>query len=305
MNWDDLKFFLAVAKSRSIRGAADRLKVSHSTVSRRIDALEDGLGVRLFDRLPSGYVATITGEELLKVGGQVAATIDDVERRVLGRDTQLAGEVRVTMPNHLAYCLLMPDLERFSREYPEIEIELIVSYERFDLVKREADIALRITHSPPDHLIGRKVAAYATGVYATPQYLASHDLEHAPEDACWIGWNDTQPFPEWVRNSAFPKTPAKGRINDAVMQLVATKSNLGIGMLPCFMADQENALVRVVPETSKPRHDVWLLSHPDLRETARIRTFSRFITTALKAKRDLLEGRRTAKSSHEPNPAIP
>ena len=128
MDWDNLRIFLALANQGSVRAAGAALGISHSTVARRIEAFEDQLGVRLFDRTPSGYALTAAGEEMLGVAGRVDEEISALERRILGQDTRLAGEIRVTLPDAIVSDLLMPDLADFTRDYPDIDLEIILSY---------------------------------------------------------------------------------------------------------------------------------------------------------------------------------
>ncbi|TDJ40550.1 MAG: LysR family transcriptional regulator [Gammaproteobacteria bacterium] len=289
MDWDDLRIFLAVADAGSVRGAATRLGVSHSTVSRRIDGFEKELGVRLFDRLSAGYTLTPAGDDIVGLGTSVSTTIDEIERRIVGQDSRLTGEIRVTAPDLLACSLLMPDIEAFNRRYPEIGIELSVSYVPVDLRRREADVAIRITDTPPEHLVGRRLGRYASAIYVSNGYAAEHDLDDH-STLHWIGWNDLNRFPEWVRESAFPNVPTRGRFPNAMVQLAAARAGLGLAMIPCFMGDPDPALVRVVPEPSLPDHEIWILTHPDLRDTSRIRAFMRHIADCFARRRDLLSG---------------
>jgi DNA-binding transcriptional LysR family regulator len=290
MNWDDLKIFRAVAATGSVRRAGAQLKVSHSTVSRRLDALEHDLGVRLFDRLPGGYQPTPAGAEILELTNDVSTAVHRIELRLVGQDNRLTGEIRVTAPDLLAYGILMPVLGRFNELYPDIVISLNTSYEIADLNKREADVAVRITEAPPGHLVGRRVATYAMAAYASPAYLEVHDLKQSA-GLNWIGWSDEEPFPSWVRDSALPNVPTKGHYPNALVQVAAARAGLGIAMLPCFLGDTEPGLVRALPRLERQTYAVWVLTHPDLRNTARIRSFTRFLADAFAAQAELLEGR--------------
>ena len=175
MNWDDLKIFLAVAEAPSMRVAAKSLKISHSTVSRRIETLEENLGVRLFTRMSDGYQLTESGRELLPVALNMDESLHTFGRHIAGRDDELKGQVCVTMPDAAANSLLMPHLADFMAEYPEIQVKVNDSFELFDLSRREADVAIRFTNSPPEHLIGRKIGKLHQAAYATKTYLATHD----------------------------------------------------------------------------------------------------------------------------------
>lgn len=289
MNWDDLRFFLAVASKGSVRAGSQLLGVNHSTVSRRINAFENKIGVRLFERLSSGYVLTPAGEDMLASAQRIESEFDSLDRRVFGQDTQLSGVLRVTAPVHMIR-LLMPDLVAFTKVNTGIELEIVSSYAEFNLTKREADVAIRVTNTPPEHLVGRKVASYATTIYASDEYLASHDIND-PSSLNWIGWDEGTHHPKWVKASEFPCVPARHQVNDAVTQIEATKAGLGIGMLPCFMADVEPTLQRLSSKQPAPRHDIWILTHKDLRDIARVRLFNDFMVEAIRNRRDLIEGR--------------
>lgn len=292
MDWDNLRVFMALAREQSVRAAATALGVSHSTVSRRIDAFEQDLGVRLFERLPDGFVLTPFGEDTLKTAQNLEDSVNGLQRRVQGQDARLHGALRVTMPDLLAAKLLMPDLAAFGERYPDIDLEVAISYTPFDLTRREADVAIRITRDPPEQLIGRKVITFARAAYAARDYLARHDPQHQPESVTWIGWDDHTRHPSWVRATAVPNAPVRGRMNNAMVQLAACKAGMGLALLPCFMGDSEPDLARVPPGKPEPAWDIWILTHEDLRSTARVRAFMDFMAEAFLSHRDLLEGRR-------------
>ncbi|GLQ16457.1 LysR family transcriptional regulator [Maritalea porphyrae] len=290
-DWDDLRFFLAVAKKGSIRGAAGLLSVNHSTVSRRIDAFEKKLGSRIFERMPSGYFLTATGEEMIRSAERIESEVDAVNRRVAGRDTKLHGLLRVTVFDSLVQKLLMPEFVAFTQAFPAIELELIVSHSMANLTRREADVAIRISNDPPDSLVGRRLVKYATSTYASAEYLATHDLKNNPEAASWIGWDDQTPDPQWVRESDFPAVPVRHKIFHPLSQMEAAKLGLGLTMLPCFLGDTEPALQRVPQASVTPSREIWILTHEDLRQTARVLQFTDFIAKGMQSKKNLLEGR--------------
>ncbi len=304
-DWDDLRIFLALVSKGSVRAAAESLDVDNSTVSRRIRAFEQKLGVRLFERLPTGYTPTSAGEDMLDSAQQVEEEILALERRLLGQDTRLTGELRVTMPDLLAMKLLMPDLATFTQIYPGIGLEINVSYEHLDLTKREADVAIRLTDNVPEHLVGQRLLQQATAAYASTTYLAQHDLADVPAhdlsslaSLTWLGWDDQMTYPKWVKESNFPTVPVRHRLNNAVLQLEAVKVGIGIGVLPCFIGDQEPSLRRLPPGRPKLGKHIWLLTHPDLSNTTRVQTFLDFMASAITSRSDLIEG-------HCPQPSIP
>jgi len=290
MNWDDLKIFLAVAEAPSMRVAAKTLKVSHSTVSRRIEALESTLGIRLFDRRPDGYKLTESGTELLPVALNIDENLHSFGRNIVGRDSEMKGQVCVTMPDASAISLFMPHIFDFMKEYPDIQIKIADSFEVFDLSRREADVAIRFTNSPPEHLIGRRIGTTFQAAYATPEYLEKYNPADPDSDAKWVGWGTPEDRPNWItKHSPFPHLGISGHFNNVLLQLQAVKSHVGLGYFPCMLAHNEPNLVRV--SEPKPFFDVWLLSHRDLRAAARMRTFRQFIIDRIPLFAAALEGK--------------
>lgn len=290
MNWDDLKIFLTVAKEGSARSAAEKLSIHHSTVTRRIEAFESSQKTRLFDRFPTGYALTIAGEELLQAVTRVENEINGIERHILGQDIQLQGDIRVTMPDCLAIGLLMPDLVNFMESYPGVNLVVLLSYDLLNLTKREADVAIRVTDNPPEHLVGRKVSHVQCATYASPNYIKQNGLPKCLDSAHWIGWDSPTSNPEWLRKTEFPSLPLRGRLNNVLAQVAAAKAGLGVASLPCFMGDREPELQRIFPGQSRPCHDIWVLTHRDLVSTLRIQTFMDFMAAAFRQKKDQLEG---------------
>lgn len=275
MNWDDLKIFLAVAEAPSMRIAAKNLKVSHSTVSRRIDALESDLGVRLFDRMPDGYRLTQAGDELLPTALTMEESLHTFGRSVAGRDDELKGQVCVTIPDVIVVTYFMTMFADFMAEYPDIQLKVHDSFEVFDLSRREADVAIRFTNSPPEHLIGRKLGNLHQAVYASADYLAEHNPSAPDSKAKWIAWGQPDERPAWIERSPFPHLGVAGHFNNMMIQYQATKQGVGLGYFSCVLGDADPDLVRI--SDPKPTMDVWLLSHRDLRAAGRMRAFRQFM----------------------------
>lgn len=290
MDWDNLRYFLAVARKGSIRAASIDLAVNHSTVTRRISAFEKNLGVRLFERLSGSYLLTATGEEMLKSAQAVEEEIIKLDRQVSGRDSQLHGTLRVTMPPILATHLLMPDISSFTKLYPSINLELAFSNENFDLKKREADVAIRLTSNPPDYLVGREILQPTKGVYGSHEYLANKNLEEI-DDFQWIGWEEHASKYNWNELSKYAAAQTTHTADDLLVQLEAVKSGMGLAMLPCFIADTIPNLIRLELLDMHSCGAIWILTHEDLRATARVRVFIDFITKAVDQHLDLVEGR--------------
>ncbi len=297
MNWDDTRLFLVLARSGSARSAAAEQGISHTTVTRRVDNLEADLGVRLFDRDVRGYRLTGEGELMMKSALRAEEALLTAQRQLQGRDAQLSGEIRLTTANMIALHLVMDDLSEFTRLYPDIDMNVLISYDLFNLSRREADVALRILRqdsSPPEGLIGRKLITMNSCYYAGKDYLTENNPYSPNSTARWIGWDDFERFPEWVLASPFPSLPVYGRMNDAMLQAEAARCGLGLTVLPCFFGDRIDGLQRIPGCEPYANFDLWLLSHPDLRDAARMRTFRAFITAAVKRKTPILLGEVTA-----------
>lgn len=293
MNWDDIRLFLALARHGSARAAAETLGVSHTTISRRADQLESDLGTRLFDRDVSGYRLTAAGETLQTQAQRAEEALITAERQLQGRDAELSGVIRLTAPDIIATHLIMKDLVTFTRQYPDIDLQVLMSYDVFDLARREADVAIRVIGEgrlPPEDLVGRKLVTITSCYYASPGYLKLHDPNIKNSGARWIGWGDDERYPDWVKQSPFPDIPAHGKLNNAALQAEAVKQGMGITTLPCFVGDTIEGLQRIPNTKPYDNYDVWLLSHPDLRDTARLRTFRKFMTQVFEEKRPLLTG---------------
>ncbi len=293
-SWEDLRFFGAIARTGSLSGAARELHVNHSTVFRRLNALETSLGVRLFDRLQGRYVLTTAGESMDSGVERVHNEIDALERKMLGQDHQLAGEIRLATTDALAQNYLQPNLLRFHQRYPRVRIELLCSNLFFDLSKREADIALRPTNDPPGHLIGRELARSAWAVYGAPAYLEDRDppRDEADLKAHTLIAGDSSlagvPANRWIQARAADTTAMQA--DSFVTQWSAARTGFGLAVLPCVLADRDAGLIRVLGPIKELETGLWLLTHPDLRQTTRIRTFVGWLGEAIIKDRALFSG---------------
>lgn len=284
-NWDDLRIFLAVARAGSLSGAARRLGVNHSTVFRRIAGVEDTLGVRLFERLPTGYALTPAGEETLRIVESIEAEVATLDRTITGQDLRLSGTVRLTAVDMLAFWLLPDHLRAFRTAYPGIEVEIVVGNEALNLSRRETDIALRIGNTPPETLVGRRVGRLEFAVYGSPEYCAAHPSRDLAQHD-WIGFDNAHAALTRQLEALLPGVRPTVRTNSVACAVRLTKAGLGLAVLPCAIADHKHDLTRVaaLPETFGL--DLWLLTHEDLRHTARIRAVLEFLTPALSASLD-------------------
>ena len=284
LDWEDVKCFRAAADNGTLRAAAMQLGVHHSTVSRRIENLEKQLRARLIERTPDGHVLTPAGEDILKAADAFAAELQDADRKIAGRDDVLEGVVRVTAANPIAIAALAPHLHRFADANPELHVHLLTSFDVLDLARREADVAIRMENNPAEDLVGKRLFPYFETVYASPDYLAAHNLETDPGSARWIGWRSSDTSGSvWVRDTAFPNVPVWGAMPDLAVQQMAARNGLGLAMLPCILGDRDPDLVRASKRPPTPARDIWILTHPDLRRVARIRAFMQFTEAILRS----------------------
>ncbi len=298
LDWNDLRHALAIGATGSLAGAARSLGVAHTTVLRRLDALEAHLGSRLFDRLRSGYQPTEAGQLLLEQARHMAERADEVERQVLGRDRELTGVLRVTTAFVVMDHLLPQPLADFARAYPGIEVEVVENAFLVDLAsrhadadqgwtRREADVALRLSGQVAEHLVGRQLGITQCRVYALrgapdlPQTVTP--LEQLTRHAPWVAFErdaSTRVYDLWLRQR-LAQAVVRVRVDIFNAKAAMLRTGIGVGVLPTFMEAKHPELVAVsepIPELAQP---VWIVTHPDLRQTARVRAFMRFVGDAL------------------------
>ncbi len=286
----DLRTLLAIAREGSLAGAARRLRVNHSTVFRRLAAIEARLDTLLFERRDGSYVTTAAGEDLLRTAERVEAEVEALERRLSGRDLRLTGSLRLTAPDDIAEVLLMPALAAFRRSYPDITVELVIDNRMLSLTRREADIALRPTREPPETLVGRRIATLASTVYRASSATRVGDKDLATEP--WIAWDEgagPPPVARWLE-SRIDRNAVVYRSNSLLNQASAARAGLGLAILPCFQADPDSGLQRVMDPPAELDTGLWLLTHPDLRRAARVRALLDLLYETLKAMEEQLCG---------------
>ncbi len=284
LNWNDLRFFLAVAEMGSLSAASRNLNVNHSTVFRRINQLEDTTAVRLFERLADGYQLTQAGEDMMQHVARIRDEVDTLALQVIGKDFQPKGLVRITAPDSLAYHYLNYYLERFCKQHPGINVDLNVSNEDLDLSKRETDIAIRATSNPPQHLIGQKVASVSWAFYASKKYLR---LRGEPSSMTELTGHDLiGPDGRISHLKAFQvlhgELTPNYRLRGNNLMVIASfaAAGCGIALLP---DDQlHTGMQRLFALQPEVASDLWILTHPELRATVRIRLLSRFLVKSFR-----------------------
>ncbi len=282
MNWDDLRYFLALSRAETLSGAAKQLTVKHTTVSRRIHALEEAAGSRLFDQHPRGFTLTSAGQDVLQYAQTMEEQMLELNRTVLGRDTRLSGPLRITtfdtmLERH------MDVIAEFSARYPYVELDFTCSYSLHSLTKRDADIALRMTQQPPEHLVGRRLSRWDFAPYGSRALVEAHDGSTNLSDYKWVvpakhlGAKGTE---NYIRKNA-PNRKGELILDHAGAIRSAVKHGLGVAILPCRVCDDDPAFVQMAPPTPEMATHLWLLTHPDLRNTARVRAFTELVGNAL------------------------
>ena len=291
INWDDLRFFLALCRTHTFVSAAKELKVTHSTVARRISALEAELQTQLFLRTEKGCQITAAGEALFPYAERLESTVINLEERVSGQDKQLSGCIRIGTPDGIGNCYLAARLSRFQDCHPALDVELIPVPMYYSLSKREIDILITVKRPKAGNYVVRKLTAYKLGLFATGEYINSTPAIVSKEDLRghrFIGYIDELLFDQDLRfmDEFYPGLNVAFRTSTVVAQMNAVTEGSGIGVIPYFMAHDKKALLPVLPSQSIER-GYWLQVNPDSKHLARVRATIDFIVNQIKADADL------------------
>jgi DNA-binding transcriptional LysR family regulator len=294
-DWNDLRYFLAVARHKSTIAAGKALGLSQSTVQRRLVELERRIGRQLVTRQPSGYRLTEFGETVLPYAERIEASIDDFERCVTDTARELAGVIRVTCPEPIVLRMTQSKLiDRFQTLHPGLRVEFVMSDRYLDLSKGEVDVAFR-SGDTDDELVGRKIADSIWAVYAGRGYLERHGKPERVEDLSrhlLVGFEEklgNHRAAKWLKEVA-PDARMAARNNSVLGLVAAVKSGVGIGPLPTALGDAEPDLVRVLGPIAELTRSWRLLTHPDLRRVPRIAAFFDFIIGERDALKSILTG---------------
>jgi DNA-binding transcriptional LysR family regulator len=290
LEWSTLQSFLAVVRSGRLTVAARQLGIDHSTLSRRITKLESSLDVRLFDRGPGGYSMTSHGERLLEMAQSMESTALNIISELSGTSLRVAGMLRIGAPDGFGTLFLAPRLARLGLLHPALHLQLVTMPRVFSLSKREADIAIGLARPEEGRLHARKLTDYELGLYASPTYLAQHSepqtLSALREHRC-IGYIDEMIYmPELDYLPLISRDLRPGFTStNLIAQFGATVAGGGLCVLPCFMADGEPGLRRVLQDLVILRRSFWLIIHSDMLNLARVRTVADFIAEEVRAER--------------------
>lgn len=289
LDWDDLRYFLAVHRSGTLARAAVALGINPTTVGRRLGALEETVQARLFDRTPDGYALTAAGADLLPRAEKMEAEALSLERAILGADRRPAGRVRVTVTEMLATRFIVPHLSRFAERHPDVTIELECTNRSVNLTRREADIALRLARPRDDGIVTRRLADIPLALYASGQYVEQHGMPADPDRSLRghhaILFADMRSFA--VENQWYEARLDGARVvlrSDSVSSIYsATLSGLGIALLPVAVASEEPSLVLIPTKTTPEPRVIWQAVHEDLHKNARVRAVLDFLSEVLSA----------------------
>lgn len=281
MNWEDLRHFLALAKTGSFSEAGRQLNVDHTTVARRVAELEAALGLRLIDRLPRAVMLTVDGSRIAELGRRIEEDAFALVRAAGGADPEISGQVRVSAPPVFASVVLAPRLTLLRQRHPGIVVDLVGDQRMANLDHREAEIALRLSRPVGNALIARKVGEMRFALYAAVGYAegrAEADWEFVAHD----DRPDELPQQRWL-NSVIGGRPVVFRANDALSLATAARTGLGVALLPLFLGDGDPRLAKLPSPEPPPCRDIWMAVHDDLRRAPRIRMVMDFLAEIVAA----------------------
>ena len=294
-DWNDLRYFLAVAQQGTLTGAARRLGTDHATVSRRVAALERAIGAKLFERAPQGYFLTLSGERLLAhaeaMEAQATAATEQLGRPEVG----ITGTVRINSLEGFGNVFLAPRIGRFAANHPQLRLELVTIQQIVALSKREGDVAIGLAPPKESRFVTTRLTDYDLGLFAAPSYLAQSPPIRARADLeahAFVGYVDDLVFTRGLDylDEVVPGLKARIQSSSLAAQMAITEQGHGICVLPVFMAAGRPGLVPVLRDEIRLTRSYWLFTHADLADTARVRTVTRFIQDEIAANRKCFVG---------------
>ena len=293
MDWDTLRHVLALARSGALEGAADRLGVARTTVSRRLTALEQELGTRLFYRAADGWLPTPAGEELIEVAEQVEHDLLATEARLRGQDQQLAGPLHVsTVP--LVLFVFREAFASYAEKYPDIELQVSLTAEPRPPGLREADVVTRLSNTPPEHLVGRRVGPIQFGVYAAETLVQELGADAPLHAYPWIGRTggaNVEWFERWLSHNAPGARVVFRTAYEPMLLARLVRSGVGVQILPCVIGEADPMMRRIAPLDPAFHLDLWLLTAPALRKNGRVHTLIQHLAEAMTRDSSALAGK--------------
>ncbi|MFT3837561.1 MAG: LysR family transcriptional regulator [Myxococcaceae bacterium] len=275
LEWSDVRVFLEAARRGTLAAAGKALSVNTATIGRRLDALEETVGTRLFDRTPRGLTLTPAGERVLPFAQQMEGRALELAAEIEGEDTRLEGSLRITATDAFAVYNLLPFAAELHARHPKMRLEVVASHKALDLSRREADIAIRLLRPKEPALVARRAGTIVLCLYGSPGYLARQGKEvigYAGEAAHWpeAGWIERHGTPSWLRVSTIPALHA------------AAQAGLGLAILPRFIADADPKLTRVSEPLRGLEREIWLVTHKSMAKNARVRAGLEFLSDTLR-----------------------
>lgn len=287
MDWNQFQYFLKVADLGNLNAAARELGVNHSTVFRRIKSLEDRLNVRLFERTRKGYVLTEAGEEILGTVQLIEDQMFDIQRKLLGKDIRLSGNLKISTTDTIGYYWLPPYIRAFKDLYPEILIDLDIQIRFTNLTKREADIVIPAVNIQPDFMVGRKLAPIYFRLYASTPYIEKYGMPATVDDFPSHRFLFPNEALATLSTSLWLKKNVPAHCVVAASDKLSTlfkfaQQDMGIAALPHYVGQSDGQMVEIMELPDDCHRNVWILTHPDLRNTARVRAFMQFMHQQVK-----------------------
>ncbi len=282
INWDNLRYVLMVAHKGSIAAAAKELEVNRSTVLRRINVFQENLKCRIFERGDLGYVLTPEAEKMINAAREVENTLFKMQRQIAGHELKLEGELRVTTTDSFVLSMLAPHLATFRQKHPYIVVDLLATNIILELNRRYADIAIRPTRQPEANLVGRRLCDVEFGVYAAPEFLSGMAEDDIFSER-WIGFADSllsTPVGSWF-DGTVPVGNICLRCDSFVAIRMVAEAGIGLALLPGFLGDASQTLVKLEAPTRELTTGLWILTHPDLARSARVNAFIEHFSAAL------------------------
>lgn len=286
LEWDDLRVFLAICRKGTLSAAARELRVNQTTVSRRLSALEKSLEAKLFVRTPTGFVPTEVGRTIVASAEAMESQVLQLQRQASGEDARLSGTVKVTTTEPLLINHFLPSFAGFTARYPELQVEVVTGYESLSLLRREADLAIRMIRPTEAELVASRIGELAIALFASRAYLKRRKLQPTSPlnafDLVGYGGNASEwPEARWLRaNAPHARIPLK--LNSILGLRAAALAGVGAAMMPCFLGS-EAGLVRIGAPIPELTRTIWLVFHRDLQRTARVRALADYVTEQISA----------------------
>jgi DNA-binding transcriptional LysR family regulator len=287
MNWNDIRYFLVVARTLSLTDAARELQVTQSTVARRLVALEKSLGASLFLRRPDGYQLTERGAALIGAASEAEAYLHRVQREAAAPIDSMTGTVRVALPELLGQQLLIPSFATFQERYPDVHLDFIADVRPEKLTTRQDDVLLRLVQPTHGDYYVRRIGSIILGLYCSADYASRHGLPRRDADLGahrLIGWDQHLtylPLARWMIDKA-PNAMMAVRTHSMSSQLAAAEAGMGIAVLPAIVA-RKHGLVRTLGDEEPFQAGLWLLQHADTRRAARVEAVSDHLSSFVKS----------------------